>query len=48
MILLDLNTADERPIYGQIADQVKFAVAGGCCGRGSWCPRSASCRSSWW
>jgi GntR family transcriptional regulator len=29
MILLDLNTADERPIYGQIVDQVKFAVAGG-------------------
>jgi GntR family transcriptional regulator len=29
MILLDLNTADERPIYGQIADRVKFAVAGG-------------------
>ena len=29
MILLDLNTADERPIYGQIADGVKFAVAGG-------------------
>ena len=29
MILLDLNSADERPIYGQIADRVKFAVAGG-------------------
>jgi GntR family transcriptional regulator len=29
MILLDLNTADERPIYGQIMDRVKFAVAGG-------------------
>ena len=29
MILLDLNTADDRPIYGQIADQVKFAVAAG-------------------
>ena len=29
MIILDLNTADERPIYGQIADRVKFAVAGG-------------------
>src|SRR5438552_2913816 len=29
MILLDLNAADERPIYGQIADRVKFAVAGG-------------------
>ncbi len=29
MILLDLNAGDERPIYGQIADRVKFAVAGG-------------------
>ena len=29
MILLDLNTADDRPIYGQIAERVKFAVAGG-------------------
>src|SRR6516165_8884186 len=29
MFLLDLNSADERPIYGQIADRVKFAVAGG-------------------
>src|SRR5215468_4978285 len=29
MIILDLNTADERPIYGQIADRVSFAVAGG-------------------
>jgi GntR family transcriptional regulator len=29
MILLDLNAADDRPIYGQIADRVKFAVAGG-------------------
>src|SRR6516165_3188166 len=29
MFLVDLNTADERPIYGQIADRVKFAVAGG-------------------
>jgi GntR family transcriptional regulator len=29
MIILDLNTADARPIYGQIADRVKFAVAGG-------------------
>ena len=29
MIILDLNTADERPIYSQIADRVKFAVAGG-------------------
>ena len=29
MILLDLNSGDERPIYGQIADGVKFAVAGG-------------------
>jgi GntR family transcriptional regulator len=29
MILVDLNAADERPIYGQIADRVKFAVAAG-------------------
>jgi GntR family transcriptional regulator len=29
MIILDLNSADERPIYGQIADRVKCAVAGG-------------------
>ena len=29
MLLLDLNSADGRPIYGQIADRVKFAVAGG-------------------
>ena len=29
MILLDLNAADERPIYGQIADRVRFAVAAG-------------------
>ena len=29
MILVDLNSADDRPIYGQIADRVKFAVAGG-------------------
>jgi GntR family transcriptional regulator len=29
MILLDLNAADSRPIYGQIADRVKFAVAAG-------------------
>jgi GntR family transcriptional regulator len=27
MILLDVSTADSRPIYGQIADRVKFAVA---------------------
>src|SRR5437762_10520439 len=29
MIILDLNAGDERPIYSQIADRVKFAVAGG-------------------
>lgn len=29
MILLDLSAADERPIYGQIADRVRFAVAAG-------------------
>jgi GntR family transcriptional regulator len=29
MILLDLSAADGRPIYGQIADRIKFAVAAG-------------------
>jgi GntR family transcriptional regulator len=29
MILLDLNSADERLICGQVADSVKFAVVGG-------------------
>jgi GntR family transcriptional regulator len=29
MLLLDLDPADGRPIYGQICDRVKFAVAGG-------------------
>ena len=29
MILLEVNPADSRPIYGQIADRVKFAVAAG-------------------
>jgi GntR family transcriptional regulator len=29
MILLELNTGNGRPIYSQIADRVKFAVAGG-------------------
>jgi GntR family transcriptional regulator len=29
MIIVDLNLGDDRPIYGQIADRVKFAVAGG-------------------
>ncbi len=29
MILLDLNSGEERPIYGQIVDRMKFAVAGG-------------------
>jgi GntR family transcriptional regulator len=29
MILLDVSAADGRPIYGQIADRVKFAVAAG-------------------
>src|SRR3954466_602540 len=29
MILLDLSAADSRPIYVQIADRVKFAVAAG-------------------
>jgi GntR family transcriptional regulator len=27
MMLFQLNTLDDRPIYAQIADQVKFAVA---------------------
>jgi GntR family transcriptional regulator len=29
MVLLDLSAADSRPIYGQIADRVKFAVTAG-------------------
>jgi GntR family transcriptional regulator len=29
MLLLDVNSADGRPIYAQISDRVKFAVAGG-------------------
>ena len=29
MILLDLDTTDDRPIYSQIGDRVRFAVAGG-------------------
>lgn len=29
MLLLDLSSGDGRPIYGQIAERVKFAVAGG-------------------
>ena len=29
MFLVDLNSTDDRPIYGQIADRVKFAVAAG-------------------
>ena len=29
MILLELNSGDDWPIYSQIADRVKFAVAGG-------------------
>lgn len=28
-MLYQLNTSDDRPIYSQIADQVKFAVAAG-------------------
>ena len=28
-MLYQLNTSDDRPIYAQIGDQVKFAVAGG-------------------
>ena len=29
MIIVDLNSGDDRPIYGQIADRMKFAVAAG-------------------
>lgn len=29
MVLIHLNSADERPIYAQIMDQMKFAVASG-------------------
>jgi len=40
MILLDLNAADSRPIYGQIADRVKFAIAAGVLRPGNWRRRS--------
>ena len=46
MILLDINSSDDRPIYSQIADQVKFAVAGGVCARVIWFPRCASYRNN--
>jgi GntR family transcriptional regulator len=29
MILVELNTNDERPIYTQIVDRITFAIAGG-------------------
>jgi len=29
MVLFDLNTGDDGPIYGRIADRVRFAVASG-------------------
>ena len=29
MIIVDLNSGADRPIYGQIADRMKFAVAAG-------------------
>lgn len=28
MILIDLSESDGRPIYGRIADRIKFAIAG--------------------
>src|SRR5437764_12201561 len=28
-MLIQLNTADDRPLYAQIVDQVKFAIAAG-------------------
>ena len=37
-MLFQLNTSDDRPIYAQIADQVKFAVAAGWLGPGELVP----------
>src|SRR3954447_61923 len=37
-MLFHLNTSDDRPIYSQIADQVKFAVAAGLIGAGESVP----------
>ena len=48
-MLFHLNTSDDRPIYSQIGDQVKFAVAAGLLAAGgAGALRSGSCRSSWW
>lgn len=38
MILLELDTADDRPIYAQISDQIKAAVASGVLGPGDLVP----------
>jgi len=37
-MLFQLNTSDDRPIYSQIGDQVKFAVAAGLLGPGELVP----------
>jgi GntR family transcriptional regulator len=37
-MLFHLNTSDDRPIYSQIGDQVKFAVAAGLLGPGESVP----------
>jgi GntR family transcriptional regulator len=37
-MLFHLNTSDDRPIYSQIGDQVKFAVAAGLLGPGKLVP----------
>src|SRR3954452_20385212 len=37
-MLFHLNTSDDRPIYSQIGDQVKFAVAAGLLGPGELVP----------
>ncbi len=37
-MLFHLNTSDDRPIYAQIGDQVKFAVAAGLIGPGELVP----------
>ena len=37
-MLFHLNTSDDRPIYSQIGDQVKFAVAAGLLGPGAAVP----------
>ena len=48
MILVDLNSANDRPIYGRIADQLKSRWPRVCSAGVTWCPRCGNCRSSLW